>query len=74
MLEGVFSMDDVKKELMEVTFLVGIKEVKTLIPREDISRTKEKIRHGREMDKMVEINNIFIDPSKIIVVQFGSPK
>lgn len=67
-------MDDAKKELVEVTFLVGIKEVKTLVPREDISRVKEKIRHGREMDKMVEINNIFIDPFKIIVVQFGKPQ
>lgn len=74
MLEGVFSMDDVKQELIEVTFLVGLKEIKTFIAKEDIARTKEKIRHGRDIDKMVEINNIFIDPSKITAVQFGSPK
>lgn len=66
-------MDNAKQELIEVTFLVGIKEIKTFIAKEDISRVKGKIRKGRENDEMVEINNIFIDPSKIIVVQFGKP-
>lgn len=64
-------MDDVKNELLEVTFWVGSKEIRTFIAKGDFSRVKEKIRRGREKNEMIEINNVFIDASKIILVQFG---